>query len=137
MMDNVKTRARWAAGVILDEIPEFSGCIGRICEDLESSSKTYEAADFRKVSWATLVGAARAAARLKGRYDAETDSVTAVQIVPRPLLFIENRMGPIYKDSAMGALGLPDAILDSVKEYSTHLGDTYLVVILAKWRASG
>ena len=56
------------------------------------------------------------------------------QIMIRQLPYIETSNGAIYKDGTMDALNLPDAILDSAKEYSTHPSDHYLRVILAKWR---
>jgi hypothetical protein len=76
-MTNIRTQARWAARNALEQDPTFSGWIGDICMRLEDSKGQPQAAAFRALTWSSLVGACRAAARSLGRYDAKTDSVTA------------------------------------------------------------
>ncbi len=70
---NVRSLARIVAKVEIEFEPWFEGTIDRYVERLDGHYE-YQA-QFRKMSFANLQGAVRAAARELGRYDTDTDTV--------------------------------------------------------------
>lgn len=68
-----RRRARIAAKVEIEFEPTFSGSIDRYVERLDADS------EFRHLSYSTLCGAVRAAARNLCRYDARNDAILAAR----------------------------------------------------------
>ena len=71
-MPNIRYWAKWDAKYIILSMRR-GACITEVIEQLESCPEN--SARYRALAWRTIIGAARAAARELGRYDAVNDAI--------------------------------------------------------------
>lgn len=69
---NIRFWAKWDAIFIINRMRRGE-CIIAVIEQLESCPDRGDR--YRKLAWRTIIGAARAAAREVGRYDAVNDAI--------------------------------------------------------------
>ena len=68
---NARKAAKQAARISMQLEPTYQGCVIHFCELLDDDPR------YSALTYNTVVGAVRAAARQLGRYDAAADEVTA------------------------------------------------------------